>query len=129
MSKSLKKRFAKLEHIRLKRTRAINQHVFRTFILSCYGLSDPKDLPEECKKCSNFYCTFCCKCRYLTKKSTDWDCYVPNEQYTDNYKSYEKFCNAVVREHDDLKERIATAPNIETEIMQGDWIVRDKEPL
>ncbi len=129
MSKDLKRRFAELEHIRLKRERAINQRVFRTFILSCYGLSDPKDLPEECKKCSNFYCTFCCKCRHLTKKATDGDCYVSNEQYTDNYKAYEKFCNAVIREHSDLATKIENTPNIETEIMQGDWVVRGEGPL
>ena len=77
----------------------MNKHEHRKFILGCYGLTEPKDLPEECKKCSNFYCTFCCKCRYLIKKSTDWDCYAPNDNETENYKDYEKFCDAVVREY------------------------------
>lgn len=120
MSKDdIMKKFAKLERIRFARARAINRRVFRTFILSCYGLSDPKDFPEECKKCSNFYCTFCVKCRYLTKKATDWDCYAPNEQETENYKAYEKLCNAIVREHTEV-----SPPSSE-----GDWVVRTEEPL
>ena len=77
----------------------VNKHEQRKLILGYYGLTDPKELPEECKKCSNFYCTFCCRCRHLTKKSTDWDCSVPNDNETENYKNYEKFCNAVVREY------------------------------
>ena len=77
----------------------VDKHEYRKFVLGCYGLTEPKDLPEECKKCSNFYCTFCCKCRYLTKKNTDYDCYAPKEQETENYKNYEKFCDAVIREY------------------------------
>jgi hypothetical protein len=100
--KALLKKMNKLEKARMLRERAHNKRVWRTFILSCYGLSDPKDLPEECKKCSNFYCTFCFKCRHLTKKATDWDCYAPNEQETENYKAYEKLCNAIVREHTEV---------------------------
>lgn len=74
----------------------MDKHKQRKLILEYYGLTEP---PEECKKCSNFYCTFCCKCRYLTKKPTDWDYCVPNDNETENYKAYKKFCDAVVREY------------------------------
>lgn len=101
-NKALLKRTTKLEKTRMLRERAHNRKVERLFILSCYGLFDPKDLPEECKKCSNFYCTFCRKCRYFTKNDTDWDCHTPNEQYTENYKAYEKLCNAILREYTEV---------------------------
>lgn len=117
--KALLKKMNKLEKARMLRERAHNKRVWRTFILSCYGLTNPTDIPEECKKCSNFYCTFCDKCRYLTKKATDGDCYAPNEQETENYKAYEKLCNAIVREHTEV-----SLPSPE-----GDWVISEEEPL
>ena len=99
---ALLKRMTKLEKVRMLRERAHNKRVKRLLILSSYGLSDPKDLPEECKKCSNFYCTFCHKCRHFTKNNADWDCYAPNEQYTENYKKYEELCNAILREYTEV---------------------------
>ena len=116
-NKALLKKINRIEKTRIMRERAHNSKVFRIFILSCYGLTDPKDLPEECKKCSNFYCTFCDKCRHLTKKDTDWDCYAPNEQETENYKAYEKICNTIVREHTEVR-----LPPLE-----GEWVVQEEE--
>ena len=93
------KRWTKLEKIRMQRDRAINNRIRRALILSSFGLSDPKDLPEECKHCNNFYCTFCFKCRYLTKNDSDPDCQARTEETTKNFTDYEKMCAAIVREY------------------------------
>ena len=77
----------------------MNKHEYRKFVLGCYGLTAPKDLPEECKHCNNFYCALCIRCRRITKKNTDWDCYAPSDNETENYKDYKKHCDAIVREY------------------------------
>lgn len=93
------KRWAEPEEIRLRRTRAINNRIRRIFILSCFGLSDPKDLPEECAHCNNFYCTFCFKCKFLTKNENDANYQARTEEKTKNFTDYEDLCAAIVREY------------------------------
>ena len=119
VNKALRKKMNKLEKARMLRERAHNRKVWRMFILGSYGLSDPNDLPEECKQCSNFYCTFCHKCRHFTKNSTDWDCYAPNKQYTENYKTYEKLCDAILREHTEVR-----MPSL-----KGGLVIQEEEQL
>lgn len=93
------KRWTKLEKIRMQRDRAIKKCIRRAFILGSFGLSDPKDLPEECKHCNNFYCTFCFKCKFLTKKDNDPDFQARTEEKTKNFIDYENLCTAIFREY------------------------------
>lgn len=97
--KTLLKKMAKYEKARLQRERAHNRRVQRTFILSCFGLTDPKYFPEECKHCNNFYCTFCFKCKFLTKNDDDPDLQARTEEVTKNFVDYENMCAAIVREY------------------------------
>jgi len=93
------KRWKEVEKIGLQRNRALDNRVRRAVILGAYGLSDPKELPEECKHCNNFYCTFCFKCRHLTKRDSDPDYQASTEEVTENFRDYENMCKAIVAEH------------------------------
>ena len=91
--------YRKAELERTRHERALRFRVQRQLILDAYGLSDPKYLPEECKHCNNFYCTFCFKCRFLTKNTNDPDCQVRTEEKTKNFVDYENMCKAILREY------------------------------
>lgn len=91
--------YLRAEIARTRHERALRLRVQRKLILGTYGLTDPKELLDECKHCNNFYCTFCFKCRYYTHKDTDPDYQAKTKDVTKNFTDYAHFCNAVVREY------------------------------
>ena len=91
--------YRKAEIARTRHERALRFRVQRQLILGAYGLTDPKELPDECKHCNNFYCTFCFKCKFLTKKDNDPDLQARTEEKTKNFIDYENLCAAILREY------------------------------
>lgn len=95
-------------------------------------------LSEDCKYCSNFYCTHCWHCRHITHKDTDGDYCCRQKDIVPNYKAYVYAMRYLNRLSEEDKQEMANAFSIPKDLLwiedeieppEGDWVVPNKEPL
>ena len=66
-------------------------------------------LVEDCKYCTNFFCTHCWHCRTVTGKPTDGDYCCKSKHIVPNYLAYVRAMEFINRLNDEEKQALADA--------------------